>query len=207
MTHSLHRRGTDESLKGDWVVFAITAQTVNAKGSAPWFKAFADIALKYNPVSFGDMRTGNKFSVGLDEINANYQDNSIVHAVYTDEDTVVKVLKELKEADIGASIVVSGLMEATAECCNKAGLEPHTVNYSLGIHGKTELLPREEILEINTMCGHGMVAFSLIKHMVERIKKGQITAEKAAEKLAAQCHCGIFNPVRAVRILQKLADE
>ena len=80
------------------------------------------------------------------------------------------------------------------------------MNYSLGIHGKTELLPGKDP-EINTMCGHGMVAFSLIKHMVERIKKGQITAEKAAEKLAAQCHCGIFNPVRAVRILQKLADE
>lgn len=206
MTHTLHRRGTAENLAGDYVVFAITAQTVNAKGSAPKFKQFADIVLKYNPVSFGDMKTGNQFSVGLEKIQESYQDNSIVHAVFTDEETVAQVLKELKEADLGISIVVSGLLEPVAECCHKAGLAPHTVEHSLGIYGRTDKLPREEVLEISTMCGHGMVAFSLVEHLAERVKKGTITAEKAAEQLAKQCHCGVFNPVRAARILKKMAE-
>ena len=100
----------------------ITCQTVNAKGSAPKFKEFADIVLKYNPVSFGDMKTGNNFNLSMGEIHSNYRDNSIVHAVFNDEETVAAALKELKEADLGVSIVVSGLLQQTAECCRAAGL-------------------------------------------------------------------------------------
>ncbi|MFZ7101562.1 MAG: hypothetical protein ACOWWO_02755 [Peptococcaceae bacterium] len=207
MTHTLHRRGNYESLTGDYVVFAISAQTVNAKGSAPKFKEFADIVLKYDPVNFGDMKTGNAFSVGTDQVQGNYQDNSIVHAVFTAEETVVKVLDELRKVDLGLSIVVSGLVEHTAGCCSKAGIAAHTVEHSLGVHGRLEYLPAEEVLEINTMCGHGMVAFSLIEHLAGQVARGIITAEKAAEKLARQCHCGVFNPTRAARILRAMAEK
>jgi hypothetical protein len=207
MTHTLHRRGNSESLSKDYVVFAIAAQTVNAKGSAPLFKKFADVVQKFNPVNFGDMKTGNKFGVGLEQINGNYRDNSIVHAVFTDEETVVKVLKELKEADTGLSIVVSGLLEHTARCCSGAGLTPHTVNQSLGIMGRTDYLPSEEIVQIGTMCGHGMVSFALIEKLAGRVAKGTMKAEAAAQELARMCHCGVFNPERAVSIIQKMAKE
>ena len=53
MSHTLHRYGTAENLKGDYVVFAIAAQTVNAKGIHPEFVEFEKIARKYNPVNFG----------------------------------------------------------------------------------------------------------------------------------------------------------
>jgi hypothetical protein len=33
-------------------------------------------------------------------------------------------------------------------------LSPHTVEHSLSVHGKTERLPDENILEINMMCGY-----------------------------------------------------
>lgn len=204
MTHTLHRRGTLENLREDYVVFAIAAQTVNAQGAAEKFARFAEIVLKYNPVSFGDMKTGNIFNAGLEKIQEGYKDNSIVHAVFTDPETVVQVLKDLKEADLGLSIVVSGLLEEVAGCCRKAGLEPHTVEYSLGIFGRTELLPEEEILQISTMCGHGMVAFSLIEHLVEKVKAGEMTAEKAAREMAKQCHCGVFNPQRAQHIIERM---
>ncbi len=59
----------------------------------------------------------------------------IAQPVFTDEDTLIKVLKEPKEADLGVSIIVSGLLEKTAECCHKADIEPHTIEYSLGIFG------------------------------------------------------------------------
>mgnify|MGYP000995017985 CR=1 FL=1 len=207
MTHTLHRKGTLENLANDYVVFGITAQTVNAKGSASLFEKFGDIVLKYNPVSYGDMKTGNEFGVGLKDINEGYRDNSIVHAVFTDQDTVAQVLKELAEADLGISIVVSGLLEQVGECCHKAGIEPHTVEHSLGIYGRTDLLPETEVLEISTMCGHGMVAFSLVKDLVAKVKKGRITSAEAAQELAKMCHCGVFNPARAEKIIDKILAQ
>ena len=207
MTHTLHRKGTPENLANDYVIFAITAQTVNAKGSAPQFKKFADIVLKYNPVSFGDMKTGNQFGVGMEAIEKGYRDNTIVHAVFTEEDIVVKVLNQLREADLGVSIVVSGLVEQTAECCTKAGIKAHTVEHSLGVWGRTENLPQTEVLEMNTMCGHGMVAFSLVEDLVSKVQKQQITSEEAALEMARMCHCGVFNPSRAQRIIEKMIDK
>ena len=208
MSHTLHRYGVNaDDLKDDFVVFAIAAQTVNAKGINPEFHEFEKIVMKYNPVNYGDMRQGNLFNIGLEEIQKQYYDNSIVHAVFNDEETVTKVLKDLADAHLNVSIVVSGLMEATAECCHGAGIAPHTVNHSMGIWGKKELLPSEDVLRISTMCGHGMVSFNLIKDLANKVAKGITTPEKAAEKLAAQCHCGVFNPVRAARILEKMAAD
>ncbi|HNR03217.1 MAG: hypothetical protein PHI04_00060 [Clostridiaceae bacterium] len=206
MTHTLHRKGDKEGLSNDYIVFAISAQTVNAKGSAPKFKEFGDIVLKYNPVNYGDMKTGNAYNVGVDKVHESYKDNSIVHAVFTEEDIVAKVLKELREADLGLSIVLSGIVEHTSECCHKISIEPHTIEYSLGIHGKTDSLPEDNVVEISTMCGHGMVSFSLIEHFCEEIEKGRITADEAARKLAKQCHCGVFNPTRAAEILRLMTD-
>ena len=57
------------------------------------------------------------------------------------------------------------------------------------------------------LCGHAMISFNLIKHCVQEIKAERITAKAAAEKMAANCHCGIFNPERAARVLEKLAAE
>jgi len=208
MSHTLHRYGPDKaSLEKDYVVFAIAAQTVNAKGINPEFKVFEEIVRKYNPVNFGDMKTGNEFVLPKEVITASYADNTIVHAVFTDKETVAAVLKDLAGANLSVSIVVSGLLEETAECCHKAGIEPHTVEYSLGIMGKTELIPDPNVVQISTMCGHGMVPFNLIKDLSAKVTKGTMTARKAAEKLAGLCHCGVFNPDRAEEILKLMAQS
>ena len=171
------------------------------------FREFGDIVLKYDPVNYGDMKTGNMFNVGIDKVHESYKDNSIVHAVFNDVDTVAKVLKELKEAELGLSIVLSGIVEHTNECCYKNGIEPHTIEYSLGIHGRIDKLPEDKVVEISTMCGHGMVSFSLIEHLCDEIKKGNTTVDKAAEKLANQCHCGVFNPKRVADLLKAMTSE
>lgn len=208
MSHTLHRYGIDESdLMDDYVVFAIAAQTVNAKGINPQFHDFEKIVTKYNPVNYGDMRTGNMFNVGIEKVGEKYYDNSIVHAVFTDEDTVAKVLKDLADANLDLSIVVSGLTEHTAECCHKVGIGPHTVEHSMGILGKTERLPSEDVLRVSTMCGHGMLSFNLIKDLSNKVAKGTMTSKQAAEKLAGLCHCGVFNPVRAARVIDKIAAD
>ncbi len=208
MSHTLHRYGINEAdLKDDFIVFAIAAQTVNAKGINPQFHDFEKIVMKYNPVNYGDMRTGNMFNVGMEKVGEKYYDNSIVHAVFTDEDTVAKVLKDLADANLDLSIVVSGLTEHTAECCHKAGIAPHTVEHSMGIWGKTERLPSEDVLRVSTMCGHGMLSFNLIKDLSAKVAKGTMTSKQAAEKLAGLCHCGVFNPVRAARVIDKIAAD
>jgi len=101
------------------------------------------------------------------------------------------VLRELEGADIGLSVVVSGILDSVNECSQKAGLKCHTLEFSLGIWDKTEKLPSNEILEITTMCGHAMVSANLVKSMVEDIKKGIENPDDAAKELASHCCCGV----------------
>lgn len=207
MTHTLHRRGTEESLKKDFVVFAIAAQTVNAKDAEPKFEKFFDIVLKYNPNNFGDMKQGNSVMVKIEEIKGNFKPNSIVHAVFSDEDTLVKVLKELKEADIGLSIVISGIIHNIDECCKKSNLHIHTVENSLGIWGRIDKLPPDNVLEITTMCGHGMISSNLVFKLADDVAREVTTPREAAEKIAAQCICGVVNIPRVEGFINAMADD
>ena len=208
MTHTLHREGDRENLRDDYVVFTMSAKTVNAKGSAAKMKRFFEILEKYHPVNYGDMKTGNTFERDRDTIYNGIQDTSIVHFVFTDRKTVEKVLAELKKEDLGTSVVVSGLVDTTDALCKRVGIgHMHTVEFSGGIHGKLSLLPEKPVLEVMTMCGHGMVASNLVKSMAEDVKAGRKTAEDAGKVLAAQCACGIFNPVRAAELVTAMAKK
>lgn len=207
MTHTLHRQGTIDNLIQDYCVLAIPAKGYNSEGSGSKLQTIKEILLKYNPVNFGDIKRGNMYNPGLDYVTAATEDGTVVHAVYKDQDTLVKVLRNLKEANTGISIVVSGLFEHVANCCRQAGLTRHTIEYSLGVHGATHLLPEKPILEITTMCGHGMVSFNLVRRMVREIETGKRTPEDAARELARQCICGVFNPARAAQLLAKLAGK
>jgi hypothetical protein len=209
MTHSLHRQGTPENLQNDYVIFTMSAKGHNEAGSAARMQEFLRIVRRYDPVNVGDMKTGNWFQVAPDRIESRIQDTSIVHAVFTDVDIVAAVLKEIQEADLGISVVVSGLLGPVREMCCKLGVTPapHTVEHSVGVWGKVEALPREEILQVSTMCGHGMVSFSLIEQAAADIQAGRSTPEEAAGKLSEPCVCGIFNPVRAAELLRRMADQ
>ncbi len=207
MTHTLHRRGTPENLANDYVVFAMSAKGINEKDSATKMRQFMQIAQRYNPVNLGDMKTGNTYSVGTEKVMADIKDTSIVHAVFTDLETVAKVVQEVKDADLGMSVIISGLFDSAKECCQKTGLTLHTVEHSLDIWGKTEKLTPGDVLEVTTMCGHGMVAANLVVSMAEDIKAGRLSPEEAAEELAKQCCCGIFNPVRAAELLGAMAGR
>ena len=113
-------------------------------------------------------------------------------------------MKEIKEADYGISMVVSGIEEEVHKVCEEIDLMPHTANYSLGFHGKTEKLPSQPVLEITTMCGHALVSKNLVQEVVEDIKNGERTASEAAVELSRQCECGIFSPYRAEKLLKRL---
>ncbi len=204
MTHTLHRRGDRENLSGDYIVFTMSAKGFNEEGSAEKMKEFLKILLKYHPVNFGDMITGNGYVKSAEEIWRNINTTSIIHAVFTDEVTVSKILQELRARDLGLSVVVTGIHESTEECCQEAGLQKHTVEHSMGIFGDLNRLPEEAVLQLSTMCGHAMVPVNLVLRMVSEIKKERKSFQEAALELTKPCHCGIYNPARAEKLLRRL---
>lgn len=201
MTHTLYREGTRSNLSGDYVVLAMSAKGINEKGSAEKMKRFLKMGLTHNPANYGDMKTGNSLTTSIEAIMDNIKDTSIIHMVYTTKEQVTAFLKELKGVDLGLSVVVSGLIDEVNDCCKEAGLRPHTVEYSLGIWGKTDKLPDRKILEITTMCGHHMVASRLVEKMIREVKRGKKTSLDAAQELTKQCCCGVFNTKRATELL------
>lgn len=206
MTHTLHRRGTIEELEHDYVVLAMSSKDVNREGSAPKIAEILKIFAKYHPVICGNV-AGNSMRMDVPHMAAQTKDNTVAHAVFRSTDDVIGLLHELKEKDLGVSIVVSGLFDRVGSCCRRAGLTPHTVNVSLGIWGNKKKLPSEDVLEIETLCGHNMVGVPLIEEKVEKIRKGRLTPEAAARQLARNCHCGIFNWERAADILQRIVNK
>ena len=205
MTNTLHRQGTADSLKKDYIIFAHTAKGITRKGSAPKLKEFMRICLKYHPANIGDSKQGNIHQDDIDirKLITNQGDGAGAAAVFTDLDTLQKVLEELIRADLGISINISGLLEEVQACCRRAGIERHSAEHSLGFWGSKDRLPEREILEFNSMCGHGMVSFGLIRKMIEYVKLRRLTPRKAAKIMAKCCECGVFNPVRAEMLLEK----
>jgi len=205
MTHTLHRRGTAESLSKDYVVMTLRAMGFNDKDYLPKCQEFLRIAVRHNPVNIASEMKGNIFELPPDEIIAEANGDSFV--VFDNPEDLTGFLKELKVADLGLSVVVSGLFEKVDECFEKAGLKHHTANFSLGIWGKQDLLPGDDILEVTTMCGHGMIPSNLVKAMVREIREGRRTPEEAVQVLAPNCSCGVFNPVRATELLAAIASK
>ncbi len=208
MTHSLHRRGTLESLKRDFLVLSCSAKGYNDHVFAERCRQFLRICLKHNPVNLGDMKTGNILDLDPRSIIAKVQDTTIVQAVFRHRQDVVEVIRELKEADLGISVVISGLHEEVDAIVEEAGLERvHTREYSLGTHGRLELLPADDIMEFTTMCGHAMVAAELVRQMIGKVRLGSLSAREAAVTMAKCCSCGNFNVPRAEELLQRVAPR
>jgi len=206
MTNTLHRQGNGESLKKDYVIFAHPAKGITREGSAPKLQEFMRICLKYRPVNMGDSKQGNMLQddIHIDRLISNQQDGAGATAVFTDLDTLQKVVEELIRADLGISINISGLMDEVQTCCRRAGIERHSAEHSLGFWGAKDRLPEREVLEFNALCGHGMVSFNLIRKMIEYVKLRRLTPRKAARIMAKCCECGAFNPVHAEMLLEKV---
>lgn len=201
MTHTLHRSGTPESLRRDYPVMILRAVGFNDEGFQDKCREFLRIAVRHHPVNLASEMKGNIFEFSLEEILADAAGDS--YAVFVSNEDLIGFLIDLREADLGLSVVVSGDFEVVQQCLEAAGLRWHTANFSLGIIGRTDLLPDEGILDIVTMCGHGMVPARLVKKMVDEIHAGRTTPEAAANLLARNCTCGVFNPVRAAELLAK----
>jgi hypothetical protein len=125
-----------------------------------------------------------------------------VVAIFDNQDAAGQFLKAVVEADLGLSVNISASIEGARQCCRFAGIVRHSVGYSLGFEGAVEKLPNTQLLTLTTMCGHGMISASLAKKMIDWVKEGRRTPEQAVTYLARFCSCGVFNPLRAKRILE-----
>ncbi len=205
MSHSLHRYGTEENLQNDYTMYARASRWVNREGCGPKLRKILDIFFSEKAVNFGSSHAGKSFKAGLDvEAYASSLDKAYgVACCFSSRDAVKSVLQKLKEADTGISIVVSGLIDEIVKIAKELGLKPHTAFLSLGIHGKKALLPEDKLLEITTMCGHGMVASKLTRMVMDKVKAGKMTPEEGAHLLAQPCPCGIFNTDRCEELLKE----
>ena len=56
MTNTLHRQGSEEDLKGDYVIFVSLARDITRDGSAPKIHEFLRICQKHGPVNIGSSK-------------------------------------------------------------------------------------------------------------------------------------------------------
>jgi hypothetical protein len=215
MTHALHRQGTRENLKDDFTMLMLPAVGINDKGSGPNRWRLLDMVLRHNGVFAGQANIGNLAMYSrqelLDRVKKGFelQDAGGMSPCMCcgSKQDVVNILKEVVEADMGLSIIVQGSLDDVKDCLQQAGLKPHTVHHSLGVWGRTEKLPEREILEITTMCGHGLVGSNLVKKCTADITSGKKTTAEAAQVLSRPCICGIFNTKRAEMLLGRIAAK
>ncbi len=223
MTNTLHRYGSAESFEDDYIIFASPSNGKNDQGSIPKLKKFLEMALPFKPVNIGDPVHGGALRPCRDlstmsnwkrDMKPDFQavidgigEPASVVAIFDNQLAAEEFLKTAKEADLGLSINMSASVEGARQCCQFAGITRHSVGYSLGFEGQTEKLPNTQLLTLTTMCGHGMISSSFAKKMIDWVKEGRRTPEEAVTYLARFCSCGVFNPARAVRILEEARQK
>ncbi len=208
MTHSLHRQGSVESLKNDFVMYARCSRGINLDGAEPKVRRIVNIVFDEGPTNSGDSPHHASIADGrlTREKALEYQkDTRGFICCFNSREKMKRVLTRIKEEDLGISIVVSGLIDDVMAMAAEVGLKPHTINLSLGIRGKKELLPGPEVLEYSTMCGHGLVASNLVKKVTAEVRAGKRTPEEGARMIGKPCICGILNLERAARLLEEQA--
>lgn len=221
MTNTLHRFGPAESFRDDYVVFAIASKGKNEQGALERLRKFLEMAIPFKPVNLGDAIHGGALRPSREMNPTSHWNRDLtphfqavidgldtpctVAAVFDNRVAAEDFVTAVRQADLGVSVNISTSVDGAEQCCHAAGIPRHSVGYSLGFEGKTELLPNSKVLLLSTMCGHGMVSHSLAKKMIDWVKEGRRTPEQAASYMTRFCSCGIFNPTRAKRVLEDAA--
>jgi hypothetical protein len=199
MTHSLHRCGRIQEKDFVWLLYHVKG--VNDQNLVERLRRAIAIIEEVGAVNWGDVKSGPIVRVPPAEIKEKLTEKSRIRGVFTSRDQVTEFLKKMKAADLGFCVIISGVLDQVFSSCEKAGVKPHTMNYSLGVFGKKELLADEDTLAITTMCGHHMIPDEFVTETRRSVKEGKVSPEKASLEFAELCPCGIFNQERAKELL------
>jgi hypothetical protein len=223
VTNTLHRFGPSEDFKDDYIVFAMCTRGRNDVGAPEKLRTFLSICVKHQPVNIGDAKKGGlcrpsdnltplahwrrEDGTSVEDVINGITEPTTVSAVFDNPDALTECLKEVKAADLGLSINIAAVTDDAQHCSLDAGIQRHAVEYSLGFIGNQTLLPDAQTLSLMTMCGHGMIAATFAQKMVEWVKTGRRTPRECTRYMSRFCVCGIFNPVRAERLLCRIANQ
>lgn len=204
MTHSLHRLGNQSSIKSEFIVLTFG----HSRGSKTALERKKATFQKKNPGVYKIVKNGYT-SLKLDRFIKKIKEtkNKDIYTgpyIIKTKEELYRCLKKIKTAKSGRSVVVSGIIEDIDECLKRLDLRMHTVQYSLGYFGKTELLPDSNILEMTSMCGHHMISPKLVKKLADDVKRGKLTPQEASSSMEKLCVCKIFNKNRATDILERM---
>jgi hypothetical protein len=204
MTHSLHRIGTESSLENDYIVLITPSVNINNQGAAAKLKEILNFVQELGPTNIGGYNVGNIYSgADFEDIKLEFDNVPVprLRCCFSELEKVRRLVNFVVEKEYGLSVTISGLVKQIKIMCKDLGITPHSVNISLGIFGRTDLLPDKHILEIVTMCGHGMISSKLVTSLMSQVASEKISAREAAIELSKPCVCGIFNTNRAEELL------
>ena len=168
MTNTLHRWGDRESLRDDYIIFAMPAKGQNDAGCAPALKRFLELAIRHEPVNIGDAKRGGAyrgpeavsplnhwfphakadFRAVIDGIDG----YTVAAAVFDRADKLEAFLRDVKAADLGMCVNISAVTDIARAALERVGITRHSVEYSLPFRfGRTEMLPDKRTLELYTI--------------------------------------------------------
>ena len=211
MTHTLHRENSVHIVCEDFLLLVTPTVSCNDIGCAEKLNKIIDIIFDVGVTNIGsyELRKSILSGVGAREIKAGNigKPKPISRCVFDNKEKFKEVLSRIIDADFGLSVTITGPQSSLNEIMEEINIEPHSMNISMGIYGATEKLPDKNILMITTMCGHALVSPELVKDMIVKIKKSEISAKNAGIELAKPCVCGVFNQERATEVLEHLIEH
>jgi hypothetical protein len=228
MTNTLHRYSehyaSEKPAKpapvgDDFIVFAMASRGINDDGLVEKYRAFLRLALKHHPVNIGDAAKGGMLRPTQDlnpkahwkrdhrsypeEVIAGIEGHTTAAAVFDNFENMKAFVDDVRNANLGISVNISAPIEDAARCCRDTGITRHSVEYSLGFCGRVDRLPDATVLELTTMCGHGMISANFAKKMIDWVKENRRSPAAVACTMARFCSCGVFNLSRAESILNE----
>jgi hypothetical protein len=228
MTNTLHRYSehyafdrppNPQPVQDDFIVFAMASRGINDDDLVEKYRAFLRLALKHNPINIGDATKGGMLRPRQDlnpkahwkrdqrpnpeEVIAGIDGHTTVAAVFASYQDMKAFIDDVRGAKLGISVNISAPIEEAERCCRETGITRHSVEYSLGFCGRVDKLPDATVLELTTMCGHGMLSAHFVKKMIDWAKENRRSPAELANTMARFCSCGVFNTSRAERILNE----
>ena len=228
MTNTLHRYSehyaferlpNPEPVEDDFIVFAMASRGINDDELVAKYRAFLRLALKHNPVNLGDATKGGMLRPRQnlnpkahwkrdqqphpEEVISGIDGHTTVAAVFNNYKDMKGFVSEVRDAKLGISVNISAPMEEADRCCRENGITRHSLEYSLGFCGRVDKLPDATVLELTTMCGHGMVSAHFARKMIDWVKENRRSSAEVARAMARFCSCGVFNTSRAESILNE----
>ena len=228
MTNTLHRYSEHYAFEkppnpapvaDDFIVFAMATRGLNDDDLVAKYRAFLRLALRHNPVNIGDATKGGILRPKRDlnpkahwqrdqrpdpeEVIAGIDGHTTVAAVFDNYSAMQGFIRDVQNAHLDVSVNISAPIEEADRCCRDTGITRHSVEYSLGFCGRVDRMPDATVLELSTMCGHGMLSAQFVKKMIDWVKENRRTATEVSRTMARFCSCGVFNTSRAERIIEE----